>query len=191
MDAAMAPLRAREARDRLVPTLVVAAAIAVVVFGGYVVGGALAIPAGPPVEVAGVVRVQPLSGWEVAGHFEEPPGVRLTRGGGNLDVVEVPFQGDASDLAAEYVHRILEPEAKQLSVSREAQPVRLASGLSGVRITYFGLFGKSEAPIEGEVTAVVSPSGAGVVFDGWGPEGVLRYVLDDVRAMTDAAEVLG
>lgn len=176
-------------RGRIVPTVVVALVVAGVVFGGYAVGGALSIPAGPPVEVAGVVRVQPLSGWEVTGRFEDPAGVRLTRGGGNLDVVAIPFSGDASQLVAEYVKAVLEPEASRLSVSSEAEPVRLTSGLEGVRIAYVGRFGKSQTPIEGEVTAVVSPSGVGVVFDAWGPSGVLRYIVGDARAMTDAAEV--
>ena len=38
-----------------------------------------------------------------------------------------------------------------------------------------------------EVTAVVSPTGVGAVFDGWGAKGVLRYVVEDVRAMIEAA----
>ncbi len=79
-------------RTRLMATLVAAAVIAAVVFGGFAVGRALSRPAGPPVEVAGTVRIQPLSGWEVAGRFADPPGVRLTRGAGNLDVVAAPFK---------------------------------------------------------------------------------------------------
>jgi hypothetical protein len=172
--------------------IVVAAVIASVVFGGYVVGGALSRSAGPTVEVAGAVRLQPLSGWEEARRSTDPaPGVRLTRGGGNLDVVVVPvrFDGDTTDLLEWYVREVLEPEAERLSVSREVEQVQLASGLEGARIAYVGLFGKALVPIEGEVTAVVSPSGVGAVFDGWGAEGVLRYVVGDVRAMTGSAEV--
>lgn len=184
------PIVAERPRARaLVPTLAVAGVVAVVLFGGYAVGGALTAAAGPPVDVAGVVRVQPLSGWEVAARFERPPGVRLTRGGGNLDVVALPFEGDAEDLVAEYVRAVLEAEAQQLSVSREAEPVTLASGASGVRIAYVGRFGKAAAPIEGEVTVVVSALGVGVVFDGWGPEGILRYVVGDIRAMVEQAQV--
>jgi hypothetical protein len=171
------------------PTLVVAAVLVVVVFGGYAVGGALSRSPGPSVDIAGVARLQPLSGWEEAGRFAEPTGVRLTRGGGNLDIVVVPFDGTATDLLAWYVRTVLEPEAERLSVSPRAEDVRVASGLEGARIAYVGLFGKAQVPIEGEVTAVVSPAGTGVVFDGWGAEGVLRYVLEDVRAMTETAEV--
>jgi hypothetical protein len=67
--------------------------------------------------------------------------------------------------------------------------VTLASGLAGVRIAYVGQFGRASVPIEGEVTAVVSPSGVGAVFDGWSAEGGLRYVVEDVRDTIFAAEV--
>lgn len=179
------------AKARIWPLVLTAAVLAVVVLGGYPLGDALSRPAGPPVDVAGVVRVQPLTGWETAGRFEEPPGARLTRGNGNLDFVALPFQGSAEDLAQEYVRQVLEPKADRLSVSSRVEPVTVGTGLPGVRIAYVGTFGRSQSPIEGEVTAVVSPSGAGIVFDAWSPHGLLRYVVDDMRTMIDRAEVAG
>jgi hypothetical protein len=173
----------------ILPVVVVALVIAIVVFGGYAVNGMLSSPTGPSVEVGGVVRVQPLSGWELVGRFEDPPGVRLTRGSGSLDVVAAPFSGSARDLAAQYVQGVLEPEADRLWVSSQAEPVQLASGLQGVRLAYFGRSRRSQTPIEGEITAVVSPTGVGVVFNAWGPTGVLRYITEDARAMMNAAEV--
>jgi hypothetical protein len=187
--AADAPERRRSVTG-LVPAAAVAVTIAAVVFGGYAVGGALSRSAGPTVDVAGAARIQPLSGWEVAGRFDEPPGVRLTRGGGNLDVIAVPFRGSAEDLLDRYVDRVLRPEAGRLSVSGAVEDVRLASGLPGARIAYVGSFGRALTPIEGEITAVVSLSGVGVVLDAWGPTGVLRYIREDARAMTDTAEVV-
>lgn len=184
-----APVVVVPPRRALLATVVVGAAIATVVFGGFVVGGALSRTVGAPVEVAGAIRVQPLSGWEVASRSQAPPRVRLTRGGGNLDIAEFPFQGSAEQLVDAYVRDVLEPEAQHLSVSRETQTVTLASGLAGVRLGYVGLFGRSSAPIEGEVTAIVSPNGVGAVFDGWGAEGVLRYMLDDVHAMIGSAVI--
>ncbi len=186
MDAPESPARAER---RWLPVIVLALVLAFVVFGGFVTAGVLSKPAGPPVTVAAVVRVFPLSGWELAGRFGDPPGARLTRGSGNLDFTAIPFGGAAVDLVREYVDRVLEPSADRLSVSREVEPVLLGSGLPSVRIAYIGVFGKSESAIEGEVTAVVSPSGVGVVFDGWAPEGLLRYVVGDVRSMIEGAKV--
>jgi hypothetical protein len=160
--------------------------IAAVLFGGYAVAGSLA--AEGPVDVAGVVRVFPLPGWELATLFDQPPGVRLARGSVNLDVAAVSFTGTSDDLLREYVEAALEGEAEQLSVS-PVEAVTLRSGLRGSRITYVGSFGDVQVPIEGTVTTVVSSSGVGVVFDGWAPSGLLRSALEDIETMVDRAEV--
>ncbi|HEX9374970.1 MAG TPA: hypothetical protein VGB19_01820 [Actinomycetota bacterium] len=166
----------------------VLAVMVVVVFGGYVVAGALSEPAGPPVTVAGIVRVSPLSGWEVAERSAEPASVRLTRGSGNLDVMVFSFSGTPIDLAAEYVEQALRPQADRLEVSQRVQVVR-AGNRSGIRIAYIGLFRGVQFQIEGTVTAVVSSSGRGVVFDGWAPAGLLQYVMGDLDTMIDTAAI--
>jgi hypothetical protein len=173
---------------RALPAVAVVAVIAAVVLGGYVVAGALSEPAGPDVVVADVVSVPPLSGWEVAARSDRPPGVRLTRGSATLDVAAITVGGSATDVLRAYVSRFLEPDADRLSIS-DVEIVTLASGASGARISYVGSFGYVQTPIEGEVTAVVSPSGVGIVFDGWAPTGMLRFVSDDLHAMIDGAEV--
>lgn len=183
------PVPPAPAKIRWLSTVVLAAVLGVVVFGGYIAAGALSQPVGPPVTVAGVVRVQPLSGWELAVRFGSPPGARLSRGSGNLDFAALPFNGSSLDLVREYVNQVLEPGAEQLSVSKEAEPVTLRSGLAGVRIRYIGLFGRAQASIEGEVTAIVSPAGVGAIFDAWSPERLLQYVIDDIHRMIDRAEV--
>ena len=88
-----------------------------------------------------------------------------------------------------YVDDVLEPDAEQFRVSEEVEPVRLASGLTGSRIAYVGLFGDVQAPIEGEVTAVVSPSGEGVIFDGWAPAGQLQFEIDEIDTMIQHTEI--
>jgi len=170
----------------------VAAVIGVVVLGGYITAAALSTPAGRPQTVNGVVTVQPLSDWAFAGRLESPagPGVRFTRGSGTLDVFAAPFAGDARALAERYAVDVLEPEADRLSVSPNLEDVRLPGGETAVRYSYIGVFGQAGGtPIEGEVSAVVSPSGDGVVFDGWAPQGLLRFVLGDEHTMIDRARV--
>lgn len=193
MDGRAAPssprLPAGPPERRWLPSLGVVAVILAVVFGGYVTAAALSTPAGPPVSVGGVVRVSPPSGWAPAARFDDPPGIRLTRGSGNLDVLALPFSGTALDLSHEYVDLVLTPNAERLSVSRQVEEVRLRSGLAGIRVFYVGAFGRGQTPIEGEVTAVVSPSGVGIVFDGWAPGGLLQYVVDDIRLMIESAEI--
>lgn len=172
---------------RVAPALALVLVILGVLFGGYVTAAFLSEPAGPLVDVAGVVRVEPLSGWAVAGRSGSPPAVRLTRGGGTLDVAALPFDGAAEALLRSYVAEVLEPQASQLSVS-SVEPTTLRSG-QGVRIGYISTVGDVQTPVEGEVTAFVSASGVGVVFDGWAPTGLLGFVVDDIQTMIERAEV--
>lgn len=177
------------AERRWVPAFAVVALIFAVVFGGYVTSAALSKPVGPPVTVGEVVRISPLSGWELARRFDDPPGIELTRGSGNLDVVAIGFDGDAASLLREFVSQVLEPGAERLSVSQQIQRVELRSGLTAVRIFYIGVFGRGQTPIEGEVTTVVSASGVGVVFDGWAPAGLLEHVGGDIHEMIETSEI--
>ena len=178
------PVRER----RVLPAVLVLVVLATVVLGGYVTAAALSSPTGPPVDVGGLVRVRPLSEWEPAQRFDDPPGVRLTRGSAALDVLTFPFGGSADELLREYVTVFLEEPADRLSVSR-IEPVTLASEVPGARVSYVGTFPGVQAPVEGRATAVVSESGVGVVFDGWAPSGLLRYALEDLDAMIDFAEI--
>ena len=177
------PLRVR----RLLPAMAVLGVVLTVLFGGYVIAAALSEPAGPPVDVGGVVKVAPLSGWAVAGKPFVTPSVRLSRGGGTLDVAAFEFDGDPASLLHQYLEQV-KPHAGQLSVGA-VEPVRLRSGVSGAQVHYVGAVGGVQTSSEGEVTAVVLPSGVGIVFDGWAPEGLLRFVLGDITTMIDRAEI--
>jgi hypothetical protein len=173
------------------PTFAVMAVVAVVVMGGYVVAAALSEPVGAPVDVGGVVSLQPLRGWQATetqdlGGF---PFVRLTRGSGNLDTLVVPAaDGTATTLAADYVDNVLRSQLRRLSVSDRPQTVTLASGQEAVRLDYIGLTDTGTS-VEGEVTALIAPGGDGVIFDGWAPEGLLAFVDGDIDAMVDAAVI--
>ncbi len=172
-------------------TLVVVGMILAVVLGGYVVAAALSQPVGATVDVAEVVRIHPLSGWAVArrGTIAGAPFAQITRGSGNLEIAALARRGgDAERLATDYARIVLSPRLSQLSTSTEID-VTLRSGLSGVRFAYVGVESATGASIEGEVTAVVAPSGNGVVFDGWGPAGSLSFIRSDIDAMIADAEV--
>jgi len=179
------PLRHR----RWIPVVVLVAVMAGVVSGGYVTSDALGETTGETVTVSSSVRITPLPGWVLAERFGDPPGIRLTSGSTSLDVATIPFTGTDGDLLTSYVGEVLEPDAEQFQVSEEVEPVRLSSGLTGTRIAYVGLFGDVQAPIEGEVTAVVSPSGAGVIFNGWAPAGQLQFEIDEIDEMIERAVI--
>ena len=179
------PLRHR----RWVPVLVLAVVLVGIVSGGYVTADALGRVGGDTVVVSPSVSVTALPGWELAGRFTGPTGIRLSKGSASLDVATLPFTGSSEGLLAAYIDNVLEPDAEQLRVSETVEGVRLDSGQVGGRITYVGLFGDVQAPIEGEVTAVVTQDGVGVIFDGWAPSGQLQFAIDDIHTMIRTAEI--
>ena len=182
-------------RERMwLPLFAVMAALLLVVAGGYLVAGALSEPAGPPIRVSGVVQIQPLSGWSLAGRgrLVSPTGpkfARLTRGGGSIDVAAYPGAGGTPEALAELYKRTLEGELTRLSVSSQLESIRTTSGLRGVRFSYAGVFAETSTPIDGEVTVIIGPSGNGATFDGWAPAGLLSYASGDIGAMVGAAVV--
>jgi hypothetical protein len=186
---------------RWLPTALVALVMSVTVLGGFVVAGTLPEPELQAVGLSGVVTVHPLPGWEVV-HRERitlpsPSGgslagefAQLTRGSGALDLVAIPgVGGDALELADLYASEVLRRQLERLSVSDRAEQILLRNGLQAVRFGYIGSEPQSGSPIEGSVTVVVSPSGNGVVFDGWAFQGQLELILEELASMTDSAEI--
>lgn len=176
-------------QSRWVPVLVLAAVMVGIVSGGYLTSDALGRVGGQTVVVSASVSVTALPGWELADRFSDPTAIRLSKGSSSLDVATLPFTGTEIDLLRDWVENVLEPHAEQFRVSESVEQVTLDSGQTGARIAYVGLFGDVQAPIEGEVTAVVSANGTGVIFDGWAPSGQLQFAIDDIETMVRRAEI--
>jgi len=160
-------------------------------FGGYAVDVPLSELTAAPVTLGGAVRIEPLSGWTIASRSQNR-GVEelaLSRGGGRLQVVAGTFRGEAEQLLAAYLRDFLTPATSRLAVSRTIQHVRLASGLTGSRISYLGTAHGGGPTVEGQVTAVVSPRGIGVAFDAFASQGLFPFVLGDVDHMIAFADV--
>ena len=184
----------RRRERRWLPLFAVVAALLLVVGGGYLVAGALSEPTGPPIRVSGVVQIQPLSGWSLAGRgrLVSPTGpkfARLPRGGGSIDVAAYPGAGGTPEALAELYKRTLEGELTRLSVSSRLESIRTAGGLRGVRFSYAGVLAETSTLIDGEVTVIIGPSGNGATFDGWAPAGLLSYASGDIGAMVGSAVV--
>lgn len=180
------------------PTLGVFVVLGFVSLGGLIAAGeteeTLAIPdpgAEPrkPVVVLGSVSITPLEGWEEAERFQEPTGVRLTKGAGSLDAVGLPFQGTPEDLFDAYVSDVLSREASELQTAERLEIVHLDIGFTAVRGFYFGVFGERNAPIEGELTTVLIPGGIGVVLDGWAETGSYQFLRHEVNEMIQRIQV--
>jgi hypothetical protein len=180
------------------PVFLVLLVIVVVLGGGLVAAGSVAgddggvIPGGggglgSPVEVAPGVSVPVASGWS----REEPPSgiaARFTRGSAILDVFVFQEAATETDLYRSYVDQVLRAGATSLQAG-EPQQIQLDAGTPAARGGYLGTFEGVASPIEGELTAVLTSDGRGVVFDGWAGQGQLAPVLEEIRAMVDGSAV--
>jgi hypothetical protein len=172
---------------RWLPVIAVVAVIGVVAFGG---GGAGSGESGPPVEVGGIVHLQPASGWELV---ERSDGtrvhrVRLRQGNTLLDVYAVlGFGSSPEELGAEFQNEILSSRFDRLTIGA-AGDERLPSGLAAVVFGYVGVTSDGVS-VEGAVTATVGTGGDGAVFDGFAPQGELAAGVGDLRSMIDGATV--
>jgi hypothetical protein len=156
--------------------------------GGLVAAASVIEPAGP-VEVAPGVTVTPAEGWTVSGTQDDPPGVRLTAGSASLDVFVPDAAGaTAGDLLDAYVDQVLDPDASQLEVGEPVE-VELPSGQTILAVGYVGVFDDVGPQIEGEVFAVPTSDGRGVIFDGWAPEGGLAPARDAILMMVDGTTI--
>ena len=174
------------------PPLALVGVILLVVMGGYVLTGALVNRVQDPVSVGDTVLLFPLSEWEVAaqGEAEGVPAMRLTRGTGSLDTLAPLPASEPDALLRSYVTGVLQPAAERLDVSEEIVRFDLSYG-TAARVDYVGLFGGARDNwIEGQVTVVVTPDGRGILYDGWGPEGLFGYSLGDIETMIERAEVV-
>jgi len=183
-------MRDRASGRRWLPTAAVLGVMLATTLGGFLTARALSDPVGAAVGVAGVVSVQPLTGWEAAepGSVASRPFVRLSRGSGSLAAVAWgPSTGDAASLAVEARGDLLDESLEQLTVSETLSPVAFDRGLEGARFTFVGVDRASSTSVEGELTAVVAPGGQGVVFIGLAPEGLLAFVDGDLHTMIAAA----
>jgi hypothetical protein len=172
----------------------VVATIAFVTGGARAVADATAGPLQPPASVPGIVVVQPRPGWSEDPEARVDDGslheVLLVRGTADLLLVGIDaYGGSASDLARDYVDRVLRARFAQLSVGEVAGPVALRSGVPALQFGYVGVT-EGGVSVEGAVTAAVAGTGRdGIVFDGFAPEGDLAWAAGDIRAMVAGAEV--
>jgi hypothetical protein len=175
-------------RARWTGPLAIVLVLSILGFGGYAVDVPLSDLTANPITVGGDVRIVPLSGWRVT-QPSAGGGISLTRGGGNLQITAGSLSSDPEELLTAYLRQAVQPQASHLEVSRTIEQVRLNSGLTGLRVGYLAASTSSAIQIEGEVTAVVSPSGKGAVFNAWAPRVLFPFERGDVDHMIATAEV--
>jgi hypothetical protein len=167
-------------------------------FGGFLVAGEPSAATqeitgepeepGQPIQLAPGIGITVPAGWSVEQPEGQPPSLRLSNGVGQMYIAVSPVTGEPDRQLQAYLDEVLRPQASQISTS-SAQPIELPSGNPAAFFAYLGTFEGVSVPLEGEVAAVVAPSGTALVLDGWAPEGQFVSVKQDVRSTVLSAEV--
>jgi hypothetical protein len=162
--------------------------IVTLAFGGYLVGAITGLPREAPVQIGSVVTIKPLTGWKVARN--ENGAALLTRGSANLRVVTGPAQdAKPSDLMGIALDTLKEEAHGPLLVG---EPESLTiGGFPAARVAYQGQFstGERSTIIQGELTAVISQAGNGVLYDSWSLPEIYPNQEGDVHTMIEEAKL--
>jgi hypothetical protein len=182
------PPPASEARHmpgrRWLPTILVAAIIAVVVLGGIGLDTVIAAPSAGTVVVGGPVTIIAAPGWVL----ESPPGdtsqgIELQKSDAILtaEVVASSYSGDSASMLASQ-EESLSGESAQISYS---DPHLTSVGGHDTAFVVFEatlVSGQRSGVIDGELICMVVDGNAVVILVG-APQGDLDPVIDDVAAM--------
>jgi hypothetical protein len=184
-----------EPRRRLLPTIVVAAIIALVVPGGLGVDAVIAAPSAGTVTVGGSVTITAAPGWILASSEGDSSGgdasggVRLLKANAilNAQLVSSNYPGDSESMLGEE-RAALAGDSAQISYG----DVHRTS--IGGNDTTFVLFeavvasGDWSGIVDGELVCMVVEGNAVVVVVA-APQGDLDPVIDDVSAMLVSVRV--
>jgi len=194
--AALPPPPPAPKEARWIPTGAVLVVTLFVSFGGFLFAGETGGATeeltgdgelGAPIQLAEGVVIHPPQGW-VAEPSPNTPELRLSNGVGQMYVAVSPVSGAPEQRLDAYLNEVLSPQASQLSVT-PPQTIDHPSGNAAAFVAYLGTFNEVQTPLEGEVAAVVAPSGTAVIVDGWAPDGEFVAVRDDIRGTVLSAEV--
>ena len=179
----------REPRARLLPTIVVAAIIALVVPGGMGLDAAIAAPSAGTLTVGGSVTITGAPGWVVipsggdAVSGDASGGVRLQKANAVLvaQVVSSDYSGDSASLLAEQ-QASLAGDSAQISYSDVHHTSVGDNDTTFVLFEAFVASGDRSGIVDGELVCMVV-EGYAVVVVVAAPQGDLDTVIDDVSAM--------
>ena len=185
----------REPHSRLLPTIVVAAIIALVVTGGMGLDVAIAAPSAGTLTVGGSVTIIAAPGWVLApsggdaAGGDASGGVQLQKASAILtaQVVSSSYSGDSASMLAKQ-QAALAGDSAQISFSD------IHHTSIGDNDTTFVLFeavvasGDRSGTVDGELVCMVVEGNA-VVIVAAAPQGDLDPVIDDVSAMLVSVRV--
>jgi hypothetical protein len=185
-----APVAARAPlfdRQKWLPTICVAAVIAVVVLGGIGLDKVIAAPSAGIVNVGDAVTITAASGWILVDTSDSGGGVELQKANVELTIAATPYTGTA-DAALQDAEQALSADAAQISFGDPVDKpigghVAAAAGFEAIVSGSSG-----SGTVDGELVCVID-GGDAVEFVVATSQGDLSSVTDDLKAMISSVEV--
>jgi hypothetical protein len=151
-------------------------------------------PTGPgPVQpgsslTAGPLRIPLVAGWQPATNTNSSAIASMIKGAVQIDLFSAAITGGTASPTAVY-NTYMSFIGQNATGFGSGQPsgIQIGGGLPAARGVYQGVFGGNQ--LEGEVTAFVTGTSDGWVWDAWGPPGTLGPLLGEVRTMIDNVQL--
>ena len=150
----------------------------------------------PPGSVlsAGPLRIPLLAGWQAASSPTSGAVATIYKGSVQVDLFHLPVSGGTATPANVYEFYMEAIGTDQSGTPRpgfaSAQPssITIDGGLAAARGAYTGVFGSNQ--VQGEVTAFLTGTSDGWVWDAWDTAGTLGSVLPETQRMIDGMQVV-
>ena len=138
---------------------------------------------------AGPLRIPLEPGWQAQEGPSSSIIVRLVKGSAAIDLLSLTVQGGTATPDAIYngYMQLIGADGTGFTNTPPSN-IQIGGGLPATRGNYAGVFGQSQ--IEGEVTAFVTGTSDGWVWDAWASTGTLRALLPEAQRMIDNIQVV-
>lgn len=139
---------------------------------------------------AGPLRIPLVAGWQPASTEGSSAIATLVKGAVQIDLFSTTITGGTPTPAAVYnsYTSFIGQSATGFGTAQPAS-IQIGSGLPAARGIYTGVFNGNQ--LEGEVTAFITGTTDGWVWDGWGPSGTLGVLLPEIHSMIDNVQLVG
>jgi hypothetical protein len=142
---------------------------------------------GGQVVTAGPLRITLLQGWQVVQPANNAI-ASFVKGSAQIDLVNLTITGGSATATGLYNGYMgIISQGPTGFTSAPPASIQVGAGTPAARGGYTGLFGSNQ--VEGDVTAFITGTSDGWVWDAWGTSGTLGPMLGEARQMIDTVQV--
>ena len=139
---------------------------------------------------AGPLRIPLAAGWQPTTNTNSSAIATMVKGAVQIDLFSTSITGGTGTPSAVYdTYMTFIGQSATGFVSGQPTGIQIGGSLPAARGVYNGVFGSNQ--LEGEVTAFITGTSDGWVWDAWGPSGTLGALLPEIHSMIDNVQLVG